>query len=88
MRPKTTSDAPDVTKAKTLVTGLLLPLCPLPYKYVLVYKVASAEWNRVLRWVDGDPEAMVGDPWKKGTLNRLKDTNIERVNDMLNRRDS
>lgn len=52
--------------------------------YCPIQKVASAEWNRVLRWVDGDPEAMVGDPWKKGTLNRLKDTNIERVNDMLN----
>lgn len=69
------------------MTGLL-PFCPLPCKYVLVHKVASAEWNRVLRWVDGDPQAMVGDPWKKGTLNRLKDTNIERVNDMLNRRES
>ena len=42
----------------------------------------------MFRWVDGDPEALVGDPWKKGALHRLKDTSLERVNDMLNRRDT
>lgn len=49
--------------------------------------MASAEWNRVLRWVDGDPEALVGNPWKEGALLRLKENNLERVNDILNRRE-
>lgn len=66
------------------VSGLL----PLPSSvYTNLYKVASAEWNRVLRWVDGDPEALVGNPWKQGALLRLKENNLERVNDILNRRE-
>ncbi|CAN0475210.1 unnamed protein product, partial [Laminaria digitata] len=33
---------------------------------------------------DGDPEALVGNPWKEGALLRLKENNLERVNDILN----